>query len=318
MAGQLGLSARLRGGLGNWRNATDKDARDESVSMAIRYDASKTQANLQAKLMYACALQQAVTKKVDSYNFALGELTPHFPALADLEKWAIARVTDVVPQEGDAASRLKSIKVKETPSMVKAALTRLLGSPQEAAKAADSNDEGDSESDGTAHSDDEAAGPLALRVGGTIMFYTNKMKSAPIHLLNEETSDGQYCYGAKSCNAQVAFQNATRDAAWRMLSVQRQFCPKCRVLGVLTFARFYSRLALDALTLRHWSRGPIAKRMQKYAPRAPITATSSRSACTRSYHWVCLRLRASVPLRRARTRARVLSFVCRGYWGPGS
>ncbi len=27
---------------------------------------------------------------------------------------------------------------------------------------------------------------------------------------------------------------------------------------------------------------------------------------------------ASVPLRRARTRARVLSFACRGYWGPGS
>ena len=58
--------------------------------------------------------------------------------------------------------------------MVKAALTRLLGSPQEAAKAADSNDEGDSESDGTAHSDDEVAGPLALRVGGTMMFYIHE------------------------------------------------------------------------------------------------------------------------------------------------
>ena len=40
----------------------------------------------------------------------------------------------MVPQEGDAASRLKSFKVQETPSTVKAALSRLLGSQQEAAK----------------------------------------------------------------------------------------------------------------------------------------------------------------------------------------
>ena len=61
-----------------------------------------------------------------------------------------------------------------------------------------------------------------------MMLFTNKVRSTPIHLLNEDTSDGKYCYGAKSCNTQVVFQNATRDAAWRMLSVQRQFCPKCR------------------------------------------------------------------------------------------
>ena len=112
--------------------------------------------------------------------------------------------------------------------MVKAALTRLLGSQQEAAKAVESGDAADSDSDGMAHSDDEEAGPLTLRVGGTVMVYTNKTNSAPIHLLNEEVSDGQYCYGAKTCNSQVAFQNATRDAAWRMCSVQRQFYPKCR------------------------------------------------------------------------------------------
>ncbi len=118
--------------------------------------------------------------------------------------------------------------MQETPSTVKAALSRLLGSQQEAAKGAESDEAGDSESDGTAHSGDEEAGPLALRVGGTMMFFTNKVRSAPIRLLNEETSDGRCCYGATSCNTQVAFQNATRDAAWRMLSVQRQFCPKCR------------------------------------------------------------------------------------------
>ncbi len=138
------------------------------------------------------------------------------------------RVTDVVPQEGDAASRLQSIKVKETPLMVKTALAKLLGSPKEAAFAADSGDEKDSDSDGTALSDDEEAGPLALRVGGTMMFYTNKVNSAPIHLLNEDTSDGQYCYGAKSCDVQVVFHNATRSPAWRMLSEQRTFCPRCR------------------------------------------------------------------------------------------
>ena len=88
LAGQMGMSARLRGGLGNWRNATDKDAKDESVSMAIRYDASKTQANLQAKLMRAHALHRAVAK-VNSFNIALRELTPHFPPLADVEAWAI-------------------------------------------------------------------------------------------------------------------------------------------------------------------------------------------------------------------------------------
>ncbi len=112
--------------------------------------------------------------------------------------------------------------------MVKAALTKLLGSQKEAAKAAESGDDNDSESDGTARSDDEAAAPLALRVGGTMMFYTNKVNSAPIHLLNEETSDGKYCYGANSCNAQVVFRNATLSPAWRMLSEQRRFCPRRR------------------------------------------------------------------------------------------
>ncbi len=195
--------------------------------MALRYDASKTQANLQSKLMCAFALHQAVTK-VDSFNLSLRELTPHFPPLAAIEEWAKERVTDVIPQEGDAASRLKAIKVKETPLMVKMALTKLLGSQKEAAKAAESGEEDDSESDGTARSDDEEAGPLALRVGGTLMFYANKVNSAPIHMLNEEMSDGKYCYGAESCNTQVAFHNATRSPAWRMLSVQKQFCPKCR------------------------------------------------------------------------------------------
>ena len=114
VAGQMGMSACLRGTLGNWRNLTDKDVRDESVSMALRYDASKTQANLQSKLMCAFALHQAVTK-VDSFNLPLRELTPHFPPLAEIEEWAKERVTDVVPQEGDAASRLKTIKVKEPP-----------------------------------------------------------------------------------------------------------------------------------------------------------------------------------------------------------
>ena len=115
-----------------------------------------------------------------------------------------------------------------TPSAVKVALSRLLGSQQEAAKGAESDEAGDSESDGAAHSDDEEAGPLALRMGGAMMFFTNEVQSAPIHLLNEGTSDGKCCYGAKSCNTQVALQNAMRDEAWRMLSVQRQFCPKCR------------------------------------------------------------------------------------------
>ena len=97
--------------------------------------------------------------------------------------------------------------------MVKSALSKLLGSHKEAAKAAESGDDNDSDSDGTARSDDEEAGPLALRVGGTMMFYTNKVNSAPIHLLNEETSDGKYCYSAKSCNVQVVFHNATRSPA---------------------------------------------------------------------------------------------------------
>ncbi len=221
------MSARLRGNLGNWRNITDRDVKDESVSMALRYDALKTQANLQSKLMCAYALQQAVTK-ADSYNLALRELTPHFPPLAEIEQWAKERVTDVVPHEGDAASRLQSIKVKETPLMIKTALAKLLGSPNEAALAADSGDEKDSDSDGTALSDDEEMGPLALRVGSTMMFFTNKMNSAPIHLLNEDASDGKHCYGATSCNVQVAFHNATRAPAWRVLSEQRKFCPRCQ------------------------------------------------------------------------------------------
>ena len=112
--------------------------------------------------------------------------------------------------------------------MVKTALAKLLDSPQEAAIAADSGGEKDSDSDGTALADDEEAGPLALRVGGTMVSYTNKVNSAPIHLLNEDTSDGKYCYGAKSCYALVAFHNATRSPAWRMLSEQRPFCPRCR------------------------------------------------------------------------------------------
>ncbi len=62
-----------------------------------------------------------------------------------------------------------------------------------------------------------------------MMFFANKMNSAPIHLLNEDTSDGTFCYGAPTCNAQVAFHNATRAPAWRMLSEQRKFCPRCRV-----------------------------------------------------------------------------------------
>ncbi len=64
--------------------------------------------------------------------------------------------------------------------MIKAALAKLLGSPKEAAFAADSGDEKDSDSDGIALSDDEDAGPLALRVGSTMMFFTNKVNSAPI------------------------------------------------------------------------------------------------------------------------------------------
>ncbi len=98
---------------------------------------------------------------------------PHFLPLAEIEEWAKERVTDVVPQEGDAASRLKTIKVKETPLMVKTALSKLLGSHKEAAKAAESGEDNDSDSDGTACSDDEEAGPLAIRVGGTMMSYTN-------------------------------------------------------------------------------------------------------------------------------------------------
>ena len=112
--------------------------------------------------------------------------------------------------------------------MIKTALAKLLGSPKEAALAADSGDEKGPDSDGIALSDDEEVGPLALRVGSTMMFFTNKVNSAPIHLLNEDTSDGKYCYGATSCNVQVAFHNATRAPAWRMLSEQRKFCPRCR------------------------------------------------------------------------------------------
>ena len=81
--------------------------------MALRYDASKTQANLQSKLMCAFAHQRAVNK-VDSSTFSLHELTPHFPPLAEIEEWAKERVTDVIPQEGDAAWRLQSIKAKDT------------------------------------------------------------------------------------------------------------------------------------------------------------------------------------------------------------
>ncbi len=100
--------------------------------------------------------------------------------------------------------------------------------PEEAAIAAESDGEKGSDSDGTAISDVEAAGPLALQVGSTPMFFTNKVNSGPIHLLNEDTSDGQYCYSAETCNIQVAFHNATRSPAWRMLSVQRRFCNRCR------------------------------------------------------------------------------------------
>ncbi len=160
IAGAMGMSAHLRGNLGNWRNIKD-EVKDESVSMALRYDASKTQANLQSKLMCAYALQQAVTK-ANSFNLPLRELTPHFPTLDETEKWAKERVTDVVPQEGDAASRLQSIQVKEAPMMIKTELAKLLGSPKEAALADDSDDEKGSDSDGTALSDDEEArgGPL--------------------------------------------------------------------------------------------------------------------------------------------------------------
>ena len=73
IAGSMGMSARLRGALGNWRNIIGKDVRDESVSMALRYDASKTQANLQSKLMCAFALHSA-GNKVNSFNFSLREL----------------------------------------------------------------------------------------------------------------------------------------------------------------------------------------------------------------------------------------------------
>ncbi len=177
--------------------------------------------------MVSHCLYQAVTS-AESYNLPLRELTCHFPPIAELEQWALERVTDVVPQEGDAASRLQSIMIVETPQMVKATLTKLLGSSEEAAIAAESDGEKGSDSDGTAKSDDETAGPLALRVGGTQMFFTNKVNSGPIHLLNEDTSDGQYCYSAKTCNIQVAFHNATRSPAWRMLSVQRKFCARCR------------------------------------------------------------------------------------------
>ena len=227
LAGTMGMSALLRGNLGNWRNIKDKDVKDESVSMALRYDALKTQGNLQAKLMVSQCLYQAVTS-ADSCNLPLRELTCHFPPIAELEQWALERVTDVVPQDGDAASRLQSIQIVETPRMVKATLAKLLGSSEEAAIAAESDGEKGSDSDGTALSDDETAGPLALRVGGTQMFFTNKVNSGPIHLLNEDTSDGQYCYSAKTCNIQVAFHNATRSPAWRMLSVQRKFCTRCR------------------------------------------------------------------------------------------
>ena len=70
IAGSMGMSARLRGTLGNWRNITDKDVRDESVSMALRYDASKTQANLQSKLMCAFALHTAVKRRTASISLS--------------------------------------------------------------------------------------------------------------------------------------------------------------------------------------------------------------------------------------------------------
>ena len=141
--------------------------------MALRYDALKTQRNLQAKLMVSQCLYQAVTS-ADSYNLPLRELTCHFPPIAELEQWALERVTDVVPQECDVASRLQSIKMVETPQMVKATLAKLLGSSEEAAIAAESDGEKGSDSDGTALSDDEIAGPLALKVGGTQMFFTTR------------------------------------------------------------------------------------------------------------------------------------------------
>ncbi len=137
--------------------------------MALRYDALKTRGNLQAKLMVSHCLYQAVTS-AESYNLPLRELTCHFPPIAELEQWALERVTDVVPQEGDAASRLQSIKIVETPQMVKSTLAKLLGSSEEAAIAAESDGEKGSDSDGIALSDDENTCPLALKVGGTLMF----------------------------------------------------------------------------------------------------------------------------------------------------
>ncbi len=195
--------------------------------MALHYDALKTQGNLQAKLMVAHCLHRAVTS-ADSYNLPLRELTRHFPSLAELEQWTQDKVTDVVPPEGDAASRLQSVDIIETPKMVQSALAKLLGSADETKIAEESEDEKGSDSDGTALSDDENVGPLVLKVGGTQMFFTNKASSAPIHLLDEDASDGQFCRSSKTCNAKVAFHAATRSPAWRMLAEPRKFYPRCK------------------------------------------------------------------------------------------
>ncbi len=219
------MSALWCGSLGNWRNIKDKDARDESVSMALHYDALTTQANLQAKLMVAHCINRAVTS-ADSYNLPLRELTRHFPSLAELEQWTQDKVTDVVPPEGDAASHLQSVDIIETPTMVQSALAKLLGSEDEAKIVEESEDEKGSDSDGTALSDDEDVGPLVLKVGGTPVFFTNKVNSAPIHLLDEDASDGQWCRASKTCNAKVAFHAANRAPAWRMLAEPRKFCPR--------------------------------------------------------------------------------------------
>ncbi len=124
--------------------------------------------------MVAHCLNRAVTS-ADSYNLPLRELTRHFPSLAELEQWTQDKVTDVVPPEGDAASRLQSFDIVETPKMVQSALAKLLGSADEAKIAEESEDEKGLDSDGTAISDDENVGPLVLKVGGTQMFFTNKV-----------------------------------------------------------------------------------------------------------------------------------------------
>ncbi len=112
--------------------------------------------------------------------------------------------------------------------MVQSALAKLLGSDDGAEIVEESEGEKASDSDGTALSDDEDVGPLALKVGGTMMFYTTKVNSAPIHLLDKDASDGKWCRACKTCNAKVAFHAAKREPAWRMLAEPRNFGPKCK------------------------------------------------------------------------------------------